>query len=718
MPATPDLETALRERYALEHELGRGGMATVYLARDLKHERLVALKVLRPELAASLGAERFLREIRIAARLQHPHILPIFDSGEAPGSAEGPGLWYTMPYVEGPSLRGRLREQSPLPVDEAVRITREVALALDHAHRRGVIHRDIKPENILLSDSQALVADFGIARGGDAAGGGAALTQTGMALGTPLYMSPEQASGDAADPRSDLYSLGCTLFELLTGAPPFTGDTPQAVMVKRFTQPAPSVRGARPEVPLELARTVARALERDPADRFASLAEFAAALDARGDGAARAQPERRSIAVLPFVTMSADPETEYFGDAMAEEILNALAKVTALRVASRTSSFAFKGRNEDIAEIARKLRASAVLEGSVRRAGSRIRVTAQLVDAEEGFHLWSERYDRELADVFAIQDEIASRIVGALQVVLTEQERRAMPVARADVRAYEYYLRGRQLAHQVRRDGYEAALRMYQRAVEIDPGYARAYAGMADCYAWIHMYYEASEAMGRRADEASRRALELDPASAEAHASRGFALSLEKRYPEARAEFAKAVALAPTLFEAHYLFGRVCWAEGRLEEAARHFHDASQVRPDDFQALGMLSTVYDGLERHEDAVALFRTVVDRVRRHLELYPDDARALYHGAIALRRLGEDEEAKAWADRALAAVGDDASALYNLGCFHAIGGDIDRAFACLFRAVDCGFAHREWMEHDADLDDRMRSDPRWERLLARFL
>jgi tetratricopeptide (TPR) repeat protein len=402
---------------------------------------------------------------------------------------------------------------------------------------------------------------------------------------------------------------------------------------------------------------------------------------------------------------------------MAEEILNALAKVTALRVASRTSSFAFKGRNEDIAEIARKLRASVVLEGSVRRAGTRIRVTAQLLDAEEGFHLWSDRYDRELADVFAIQDEIASRIVEALQVVLTEQERQAMPVDRADVRAYEYYLRGRQLAHQVRRDGYEGALRMYQRAVEIEPGYARAYAGMADCYAWIHMYYEASEAMGRRADEASRRALELDPVSAEAHASRGFALSLEKRYAEARAEFAKAVALAPTLFEAHYLFGRVCWAEGRLEEAAQHFLDASQVRPEDFQSLAMLSTVYEGLKRSDEAVPLFRTVVDRIRRHLELYPEDARALYHGAITLRRLGEDEEAKAWAERALAAVGDDASALYNLGCFHAIGGDIDRAFGCLFRAVECGFAHREWMEHDADLDDRMRSDPRWEQLLARF-
>ena len=292
-----------------------------------------------------------------------------------------------------------------------------------------------------------------------------------------------------------------------------------------------------------------------------------------------------------------------------------------------------------------------------------------------------------------------------------------MPVDRADVRAYEYYLRGRQLAHQVRRDGYEGALRMYQRAVEIDPGYARAYAGMADCWSWIHMYYEASAAMERRAEEASRRALELDPTSAEAHASRGFALSLEKRYEEARSELARAAALDPTLFEAHYLWGRVCWAEGRLEEAAGHFHDASEVRPDDFQALGMLGTVNDGLGRHDDAVRVYGIVAERIRRHLELYPEDPRALYHGALALRRVGQDEEAKAWADRASAVAGDDSSALYNLGCFHAMGGDIDRAFDCLFRAVACGYAHREWLENDGDFGGPMRSDPRWKELLARF-
>jgi adenylate cyclase len=415
--------------------------------------------------------------------------------------------------------------------------------------------------------------------------------------------------------------------------------------------------------------------------------------------------------------MSADPEAEFFADGMAEELLNALVKVTALRVASRTSSFAFKGRNEDIGEIGRRLKVETVLEGSVRRAGNRIRITAQLIEVGEGYHLWSERYDRELADVFAIQDEITASIVDQLRVVLTDREREALPVERAaDVRAYEYYLRGRQLANQVRREGYQGALRMFQRAVEIDPGYARALAGIADCHSWMYMYYDATDDNQRRADEASRRALELDPQSAEAHASRGFALSLGKHYEEARAELAASVALAPSLFEGHYLFGRVCWAEGRLEEAARHFEDAAAARPDDFHAVAMLATVYDGLKAPERAATAHRRAVDAIRAHLELYPTDVRALYHGAIALRRVGAETEAQEWAERAGAAAGDDSSAFYNLGCFYALGDDTDRAFECLNRAVDVGYAHREWLEHDADLDS-LHGERRWGLLLDRF-
>jgi eukaryotic-like serine/threonine-protein kinase len=712
------LSSALEERYAIERELGQGGMATVYLAQDLKHERKVAIKVLRPELSLSLGADRFLREIRVAANLQHPNILGLYDSGEANGL-----LYYVMPFIEGESLRDRLNREQQLPIQDALQIARESAEALAYAHDHGIVHRDIKPENILLQQGHALVADFGIARAVSKAGG-EKLTQTGMAVGTPHYMSPEQSLGsEHVDARSDVYSLGCVLYELLVGTPPFTGPTAQAITVKRFTERAPAVSAARPDVPADLDRIVARTLEREPAARYPSMADLASALAGMGTAtaaatvvtAAAAAPVR-SIAVLPFVNIGADAETEFFADGMAEELLNALVKVTALRVASRTSSFAFKGRNEDIGEIGRRLKVETVLEGSVRRAGSRIRISAQLIAVADGYHLWSERYDRELSDVFAIQDEITASIVGALRLVLSVSERQALAAERADVRAYDYYLRGRQLAHQVRREGYQGALRMYQRAVEIDPGYARAFAGIADCHSWMYMYYEATGENLQRADEASRRALELDAGSAEAHASRGFALSLGKHYEEARAELAAAIALAPSLYEGHYLFGRVCWAEGRWEEAARHFEDAAVARPDDPEAPAMLASTYDAVNDQERSTAAHRRALVNVRAHLELYPADARALYHGAISLRRVGEEAEAREWAERARAAAGDDSSAFYNLGCFYAIGGDTQGAFDCLNRSVDLGYAHREWIEHDVDLDS-LHGDPRWDALIGRF-
>ena len=300
--------------------------------------------------------------------------------------------------------------------------------------------------------------------------------------------------------------------------------------------------------------------------------------------------------------------------------------------------------------------------------------------------------------------------------MLTSGQRQALSADRADVRAYEYYLHGRQLAHQVRREGFQGALRMYQRAVEIDPRYAKAFAAIADCHSWLYMYYDATAENLRLADEASRRALELDAGSAEAHASRGFALSLGKHYEGARAELAQAIALAPSLYEAHYLLGRVCWAEGKLEEAARHFQDALHVRPEETDAVGMLGTMYDGLGDKAKARAAHLQSIANIRVHLELYPDDARAIYHGAYALRCTGEETEARAWAERARVAAGDDSSALYNLGCFYAIGGDTDQAFTCLNRAVDLGFAHREWMENDPDMKS-LRGNPRWGQLLERF-
>jgi serine/threonine-protein kinase len=435
-----DLQRALGNAYSIERELGQGGMATVYLAHDRRHGRDVAIKVLRDEVAESLGRDRFLREIRLAARLTHPHILPVHDSGECDGF-----LYFVMPAMEGQSLRDRLLQEGPLSVEAAVRIATEVADALDYAHRHDVVHRDIKPENILLHDGHAVVADFGVGKALAAASDDTAtFTQLGVVVGTPAYMSPEQAAGDTIDGRSDLFALGCVLYETLIGEPPFTGPTLQAIIAKRFHHTPPAVSTVRQDIPLGLSRTIERLLEKDPATRIASGALVVTALRSQEAPAPLARRPDPSIGVLPFANMSADTEDAYFADGITEEIINVLAQVDGLRVAARTSCFAFKGKNEDLRVVGEKLGVQHVLEGSIRKAGPRLRITAQLIKAADGYHVWSERYDRELVDVFALQDEIAAAIAGKLQLSLLQTpaggETRAGP---RNVEAYELLLKGR-----------------------------------------------------------------------------------------------------------------------------------------------------------------------------------------------------------------------------------------------------------------------------------
>ncbi len=633
-----------------------------------------------------------------------------------------------MPYVDGESLRHRLEREKQLPLEDALQVARAVAAALDYAHRHQVVHRDIKPENVMLHEGEAMVTDFGIAKAISVAGKDT-LTQTGTSVGTPAYMSPEQAAGEAElDGRSDIYSLGCMLYEMLAGETPFTGPTAQAILAKRFTDPVPSLRSARETVPDWIDRAVTRALAKVPADRFATAAQFALALASPGGvttppgstpaaWAAQAATAAKSIAVLPFVNMSADPENEYFTDGIAEEIINALTKIQALRVASRTSAFAFKGKNQDIRRIGEQLSVSTVLEGSVRKAGTRLRVTAQLVNVADGYHLWSDRYDREMSDVFAIQDEIAENIVRALRVVLSEDEKRAIEkVPTANVQAYDYYLRGRQFFHQWRRKGVEYARRMFERAIEIDPNYALAYAGIADCCSFIYTYWDASAAHLEQADAASRKALELDPELAEAHTSRGLALAFARRYAEAEKAFEIAIELNPKLFEAHYFYARVRYQQGKLGEAAQSFEEACRLRPDDYQAATFLAQTYDGLGRTADAEGAHRQALHLIEKHLELNPDDSRALNLGATELARAGQRERGLEWAKRALAIDPEDSGMLYNTACFFAIQGKTDDAIKCLEQAVQYGFGLREWIESDTDLDS-LRGDPRFQALLGKM-
>ena len=588
------LSSALAGRYAIEREIGSGGMATVYLADDLKHRRKVAIKVLRPELSAVLGPERFDREIQIVAGLNHPHILPLYDSGEAgkQGSGEATLLWFTMPFVRGESLRQRLVRERQLPIDQAIAIVRQVASALDHAHAHGLIHRDIKPENILLHEGEAMVSDFGIALDSGAAGrappgrGGSGegerLTGTGIMLGTPAYMSPEQAAGERTlDARTDVYSLACVLYELLAGEPPYTAVTAQAMIAKRFTDPIPRVRRLRATVPQAVDQAIMKALATTPADRFSSAAAFIDALTAPDSEQLRSP----SVAVLPFRNLSADPENEFFADGITEDVIAQLSKIRSLKVISRTSVMQFKNREQSLREIGATLQVATLLEGSVRRAGDRVRIVAQLIDAEADRHLWAETYDRQLTDIFAIQTDVALQIASALEAELSPGERtRIRRKPTSDVRAYQLYLQGRYCYSRYTEESMRKGIEYFQQAIAIDPDYALAHTGVALAYAEL-----AAGASGgllkpdlafQEGMEAVNKALALDGDLGEAHS----VLALLKfthdfDWAGAEAEFKLALQLNPGAADIYDHYGWLCGAQERWDEALALGKRAQELDP-------------------------------------------------------------------------------------------------------------------------------------------
>jgi eukaryotic-like serine/threonine-protein kinase len=657
------LTSSLEGKYRVERELGSGGMATVYLAQDVRHDRKVALKVLRAELAAALGTERFLREVRITASLNHPHILPLLDSGEVDGQ-----LYYVMPYAEEGTLRERLRRETQMNVETAVTITAQVASALSHAHARGVLHRDIKPENILFQSGHAVVADFGIARAISAAAG-ENLTSTGLVLGTPAYMSPEQTSGaPELDARSDLYSLACVTYEMLVGEAPFTGPTAQAVLVRRMTESPRPVSATRATVPAMVDTAIAKALARAPADRFDSVEAFASALSqstapkqiAAGQRVRRwlvltaataavlalalwaksqfgsAGPAAGSaprIAVLPFENLSG-PDDEPFAAGITDEITSRLAEISGLRVVSRTSAKRFAKRDMSVAELGKALDTDYILEGTVRTeraAGgtASARVSPQLVRVVDDVHVWQQRFDASLTPgaIFGIQADIAERVAAELRVSLAQPERaRISKIATNDSAAYRLYQLGR--FHWDKR-GNESLLRAIQyfgEAVARDSLFVEAHTGLAAASLAYGLLFapDSGSATSATARKAARRAVALDASSAAAQAGFGFALMVaDWDWNGADSAFKRAIAIDPDYGPARYWYTQLLWLQGKYSEALEQAQRAVAVDPLSTVAYLAYGKSLRFLGRRDESIAA-------LKRSVELQP--TMYLSHQALA--------------------------------------------------------------------------------------
>ncbi len=789
--SAPPLELAsgavLAGRYQVIEELGAGGMGRVYKVQDTKVGERIALKLLRPETVGDGRAlERFSNELKLTRKIRHKTICQVFDLGEDRGTS-----FITMEYVRGEDLRQLIRKVGRLSPGQAVPIVRQVCAGLEEAHKLGVVHRDLKPQNIMLDeDGNARIMDFGIAR--SLAGKG--ITGAGTFVGTPEYTSPEQVEGKDVDERSDIYSLGVILYEMVTGQRPFDGETPLSIAHKHKYEAPGDPRALAADVPDGLARVILKCLEKDKGARFASARDLDSALAAVEEGLPTVEkvlPKRKSrtakgitvtfnlrklalpvlaaaavvaiaaflflkpekqapaagmkrIAVLPFENLGG-PDDEYFAEGIAEELINALARIQDLRVVARTSALALKGMNLDVRDIGRRLNVKAVLEGSIRKAGGRLRVTAQLVDVDDGFHLWSGRYDRDVADIFDIQDEITAAIVDSLKVTLNVGEKTALRKRSTDdPEAYNLYLMGRYFWNKRTPDGMKRGLEYFGRAIAKDPRFARAYTGVADCYSLFAYYYLPPRPTLMKAKEAAEKAIELDGMLAEAHTSLAFVKQkLEREWKGAEREFRRAIELDPEYMWAHHWYALFLAVMGRHEEAVAGIQRALDIDPTSAQVT-MVHGMIMYLGRHYDRA------IEELTRAVEMDPQHVLANFYLGLAWLEKGEYDKAALQVRKSVEMTGGVPFFLQGIGFIHAtagraqeargvlaeIGGmaaqayvspvftalihfrlgEADRGFAWLDRAFEDGDHWLEFIKVFPGFDG-VRTDPRYFALLERL-
>jgi adenylate cyclase len=709
--------------YEIGERIGAGAMGEVYRARDPRLGRDVAIKVIASTPDGDL-LSRFERETRATAVLAHPNIVTIFDVGTHEGLP-----FLVSELLDGQTL-GRRLASGPLEPARTIELALQLVRGVAAAHALRIVHRDLKPENLFVTGTGTLkILDFGLAKLkqgslGDAGATTIEASDPGRLIGTPAYMSPEQLRGQIIDERADIFAIGTVLFEMVSGRHPFRRETGAGTLAAILHETPPPIDPTG-RFPAAIERVVRHCLEKDPSERFQTAGDLAFALEAilgelkqpasNGRDLKNPQPAS-SVAVLPFADMSPTRDQGYLCEGIAEELINVLTRVPGLRVAARSSSFQFKTAAVDVRAVGARLGVATVLEGGVRKAGDRLRVTVQLVDVADGYQRWSRRFDGRLEDVFAIQDEIADSVATALGRLLSDRDRQALRRQETAAETYEYFLRGRQLANQARAQSFVLAKQMFQQAIERDPDYAPAYAGLADVLVWFYTWWGGNRDDYEAAERASLKALELAPDLSEAHTSRGFVLSLAHKYEEAEREFLEAIRLNPMSFEAHYIYARVCFGWGRIDRSAELFRRAAEIRQEDSQCLILLNQSLRMLGRETEAREALLDGIRRAERQLELDPVDVRALSLGSGALFEAGKRDRAKQWIERAMEIDPDDGGVMTNAACFYAKDGNTEAALDVLEKMFARGVGQRDWVEHDPDYDS-LRDHPRFKAMLAKL-
>jgi serine/threonine protein kinase/Tfp pilus assembly protein PilF len=726
-------------RYEICSQLGAGGMGEVYLANDTKLDRKVALKIL-PANLVDTGSEtqsdrvrRFIQEAKAASALNHPNILTIYEVDEVDSEH-----FIATEYVDGETLRDRIRF-TPLTPSEAIDIGIQVASALSATHAVGIIHRDIKPDNIMLRrDGIVKVLDFGLAkltreRTQSPPTDSLAPTQNmintavGMVMGTAHYMSPEQARGLELDARTDIWSLGCVLYETIAGRQPFGGSTALDVMSGVLQREPEPLTQYLPDGPRELDRIISRALRKDREERYQTIKDLLIDLkdvkrqlefSSRSSGGAVAadQVPEKSIAVLYFENMNSESESEYFCAGMTEDIITDLSKVKELKVVSRTDVLPFRAKQVNTRQVGEALRVNYILEGSVRKAGNRIRITAQLLSVRDGYHLWAERFDRMVEDIFDLQNEVSQKIVDALKISLSDSERKALAQKPTDdLRAYDFYMRGRELLYLKGRRKTERAVEMFGKAVAIDADFAAAYAGLAEAYSSMYEWYDGNSSWLTKAIEMNQKALALDPSSLEARFGIAKVYFHHRRLAEAKRSLEAILREDSDFFPAYLRLGMIAELADDLESARKHYRRAADLKPYDEDPWRFLVGVQRKLGNVEAAEKAALKVIEITSRKLEASLDDTIVMSRLAEAYARFGSKEEATATLKRVLELEPNDGLAVYNCACAYALLGEKQASLLLLRRAFDNGFRTLgHWARTDSAFD-AMRDDDEFQQLIA---